>query len=157
MRNPKFDALLREMEQIHDKKNKDYAEEGNPYSNFEFAAKVAGCSPDTIFRALIGVKLARLDELLKGKQPNNESLNDTLLDLAVYSAIWASYRGAGQGEDTGRVEAKGEATRRTQGPHSRPFYAGHDTGPLIVPLREMSKDDYRGSKLADDPLSSHSG
>ena len=36
------------------------------------------------------VKLARLDELLKGKTPKHESIEDSLLDLSVYSALWAS-------------------------------------------------------------------
>jgi hypothetical protein len=45
-----------------------------------------------VFRVLIGVKMARLDELLKGKAPNHESADDSVLDLSVYSALWASYR-----------------------------------------------------------------
>jgi hypothetical protein len=92
MRNPKFDAHLETMRSLHDAKNADYADDGNPYSNFEFAAKVGGCSVDTVFRVLIGVKLARLDELLKGKSPKHESLDDSVLDLSVYTALWASYR-----------------------------------------------------------------
>jgi hypothetical protein len=90
-RNPAFEDLLNHMSDIHDRKNKDYAEEGNPYSNFEFAAKIGGCSVDTVFRTLIGVKLARLDELLKGKSAQFESITDSQLDLAVYAALWASY------------------------------------------------------------------
>ena len=84
--------LLKQMQETHDRKNEDYATAGNPYSNFQLAATIAGCSVDTVFRVLIGVKLARLDELLKGKVPRNESIDDSLLDLAVYSALWASYR-----------------------------------------------------------------
>lgn len=91
-RNPIFDAHLERMARIHDAKNSDYADDGNPYSNFELSALIAGCSVDTVFRVLIGVKLARLDELLKGKTPKHESLDDSLLDLSVYSALWASYR-----------------------------------------------------------------
>lgn len=92
MRNPKFDAHLERMRVVHEAKNSDYASDDNPYSNFELAAAVAGCAPDTVFRVLIGVKLARLDELLKGKTPNHESIDDSLLDLSVYAALWASYR-----------------------------------------------------------------
>jgi hypothetical protein len=90
--NPKFDAQLDAMRAIHDAKNHDYAKESNPYSNFEMAARVAGCSVDTVFRVLIGVKLARLDELLKGKEPKHENIDDSLLDLSTYTALWASYR-----------------------------------------------------------------
>lgn len=92
MRNPKFDAHLETMRAVHDAKNADYATAGNPYSNFELAATVGGCSVDTVFRVLLGVKLARLDELLKGKTPKHESIDDSVLDLSVYAALWASYR-----------------------------------------------------------------
>lgn len=80
------------MAHVHDAKNSDYADDGNPYSNFELAATMAGCPVDTVFRVLIGVKMARLDELLKGKTPKHESIEDSLLDLSVYAALWASYR-----------------------------------------------------------------
>jgi hypothetical protein len=90
--NPKFDAHLEVMRALHNAKQEDYAEDGNPYSNFEMAAQVAGCSVDTVFRVLLGVKLARARELLAGKTAKHESLDDTILDLSVYASLWASYR-----------------------------------------------------------------
>lgn len=92
MRNPAFEAHLERMRQIHEAKNHDYAADGDPLSNFKLAASVAGCPVDTVFRVLIGVKLARLDELLKGKEPKHESIDDSVLDLSVYAALWASSR-----------------------------------------------------------------
>ncbi len=90
--NPKFHALIKQMSEMHDKKNNDYASSGNPYSNFEQAAAFAGCSVDTVFAVLIGIKEARLRELTaSGKTPNNESIQDTRLDAAVYAALRASY------------------------------------------------------------------
>ena len=93
--NPKFNALMSDMQEMHRKKNEDYASAENPYSNFEQAGEVAKGFTDPVdiaFAALIGVKLARLKELKgKGKVPNNESVRDTQLDLAVYAALWASY------------------------------------------------------------------
>lgn len=92
MQNSRFEAHLARMAQVHDSKNHDYADDQNPYSNFEAAAQTAGCSVDTVFRVLIGVKLARLHELQKGeKAPRHESVDDSLLDLSVYAALWASY------------------------------------------------------------------
>jgi len=93
-RNEAFHTLLARMGDTHDKKNRDYADaaHGHYYSNFEIAAQIGGCSVDTVFRVLIGVKLARLDELLKGKTPLHESIDDSLLDLSVYAALWTSYR-----------------------------------------------------------------
>jgi hypothetical protein len=92
MINPKFHKLLNKMAEVHDRKNHDYAYGGNPYSNFEEAAATAGLGVDTVFAVLIGIKLSRLNALTKeGKEPNNESIQDTREDLAVYSALWASY------------------------------------------------------------------
>lgn len=80
------------MQDLHNKKNQDYASDNNPYSNFETAARVAGVSPQEVFKVLIGVKLARLYELEgKGKTPNFESIEDTWKDLAVYAAMGYSY------------------------------------------------------------------
>ncbi len=90
--NPKFHTLIKQMSEMHDKKNNDYASSANPYSNFEQAAAFAGCSVDTVFAVLIGIKEARLRELTaSGKTPNNESIQDTRLDAAVYTALRASY------------------------------------------------------------------
>lgn len=90
--NPKFHSALAKMAEVHDKKSQDYAHDGNRYSNFEEAAATAGVSVDEVFAVLIGIKLARLRELLSsGKVPNNESIQDTRLDLAVYSVLWLSY------------------------------------------------------------------
>jgi hypothetical protein len=93
--NPKFDAILQRMADIHDKKSEDYASAANRYSNFEFAASCAAqfSDPlDQVFATLIGVKLARLGELCgKGKTPNHESIQDTRIDLSNYAALWASY------------------------------------------------------------------
>lgn len=92
MANPKFHALLKRMADMHDKKSADYAEDTNYYSNFENAAVSAGVPVDAIFRTMIGIKLARLVELQgKGKVPKNEPIADSLLDLAVYAALYASY------------------------------------------------------------------
>jgi hypothetical protein len=91
-KNPRFNSLLREMYELHEKKNHDYAKDGDPYSNFKEAAAAAGCSVDTVFQVLIGIKQARLRELLaSGKTAQNESVQDSRMDLAMYAALWASY------------------------------------------------------------------
>lgn len=96
-RNPAFEAHLERMRALHEKKNEDYAEDTDPYSNFRLAATIADVSVDTVFRVLIGVKIARLNVLLRkledaGDDPNFESIDDTVLDLSIYSALWASWR-----------------------------------------------------------------
>jgi hypothetical protein len=94
-RNPRYDALLTTLRELHDAKSHDYAQDANSYSNFEYAATVAErfTDPvDRVFATLIGIKLARLAELTgAGKTPKNEALQDTRRDLANYSLIWCSY------------------------------------------------------------------
>lgn len=91
-RNPHFTKLLEEIRELHDKKSRDYAESDNVYSNFEYAANVAGVSVDQVFGVLIGVKLARILNLLSGKTPLNESLLDSFRDLTTYCGIWTAYK-----------------------------------------------------------------
>lgn len=90
--NPAFDGILSRMSETHNSKGHDYAEDGNPYSNFEEAAAFAGVTVDQVFAVMLGIKQARIKQLLKaGKTPNNESLDDSRLDGAVYAALRASY------------------------------------------------------------------
>lgn len=87
-----FDCILGKMKAIHDKKNHDYAKEASPFSNFEYASQVALIPVYKVFMTIIGIKMARLNELLdSGKTPNNESIQDTFIDLATYTAIMAAY------------------------------------------------------------------
>jgi len=106
--NKEFDAVLRLMGELHDKKAHDYAKDANRYSNFESAAEVADITPERVFLVMIGIKIARIRELLSGKEPLNESLDDTILDLAVYASIWRAYR----------VEQE-KVTTLTPPPHSK--------------------------------------
>lgn len=90
--NPKFAKALTMMRDLHDKKSADYAQSGNRYSNFEEAAASSGCSVDEVFAVLIGIKMARLKELItSGKTPANESVADSKIDLANYCTLWLSY------------------------------------------------------------------
>lgn len=93
--NPKYNALLDALRELHDRKSHDYAQVENPYSNFEYAAWVADRFTDPLDRVFVtqlAIKLARLAELTAaGKTPNNESIQDTRRDFANYALIWASY------------------------------------------------------------------
>lgn len=94
-RNPIYSEILSKMKTLHENKSHDYAQDSNVFSNFEIAGNLASHFKDGTDRAfvvLIGVKIARLSELLSGKTPKNESIEDTFIDLANYCAIWGSYR-----------------------------------------------------------------
>lgn len=93
-RIPEFIELLEQSKIIHLKKNQDYANEYNPFSNFERSAELISWfnnSIDVSFIALIGTKLSRIAELRDGRIPNNESLDDSFLDLLTYVGLWAAY------------------------------------------------------------------
>lgn len=81
-----------EMQEIVESKAHDYAKDNNVFSNFEFAADVAGISVRQEFMVMIGTKVARLREIAGGKSPNNESFEDSLLDLANYAALLVAYQ-----------------------------------------------------------------
>jgi len=95
--SPSFYALLAEMRETHDKKSHDYAEDSNPYGNYEFAGSVAGLfahsSDDAGFAGRLAEKIFRLSVLGKRQaQPRNESVADTERDIAVISCLWMASR-----------------------------------------------------------------
>jgi len=47
---------------------------------------------DKVFVSIIAIKLARLASLLGQKEPKNESIQDTFIDLINYCALWGGYR-----------------------------------------------------------------
>lgn len=135
MRNPVFAGLLDEMRVLHERKNHDYANDDNPYSNFEQAAETAAgfVGVDAVFAALIGVKLARLRELTRtGKAPNNESLQDTRTDLAMYAALWAAYHRSFDVHES-RTSIDNEQAAASNTVHNRRSYDDirHDAGPCL--------------------------
>ena len=92
---PEFVELLDKMKVIHEKKNQDYSAKDVPFENFERSSMLASWfnnDVDKAFVVLIGTKLARLATLLNSNaQPNNESIEDSFLDLTTYCALWSSY------------------------------------------------------------------
>jgi len=85
-------GVLSDMAALVASKASDYADDENVYSNFEGAARIAGVSVDVVFNVMIGIKMERLRQLMSGKSPNHESLEDTLMDAANYLALWQGYR-----------------------------------------------------------------
>jgi len=67
---------------------------GNDYanidrlSNFKLAGTISGLTAELNCLSLISTKVARLGVLLNSKkEPNNESIEDSVLDLANYSVL----------------------------------------------------------------------
>lgn len=67
-------------------KGEDYAGE-DVLSNFKTAGANIGISAELQCLSLIATKVARLGNLLKGKSPNNESVEDSILDLSNYTDL----------------------------------------------------------------------
>lgn len=91
--NPRFYAALGRLAEIHDRKSHDYASDDNPSGNYHFAGQVAALfshSPeDAGFAGRIAEKMYRLANLERGgKQPKNESVEDTELDICVITLLW---------------------------------------------------------------------
>lgn len=72
-------------------KNGDYAPEGE-FSNFEISARFAGISEFQLMLAQIAIKMTRINNLhINESYGNNESLRDSLVDLAGYGVIAAAW------------------------------------------------------------------
>ena len=86
MRNPKFNALIDEILQLHDSKSHDYTPEGDPLNNLR-RAKAFGIDPVKGVLVRLSDKWSRIEQLATGKTPKHESLRDSLIDNAVYSLL----------------------------------------------------------------------
>lgn len=94
MPSPIVNDILKQIEEIHNRKSADYASVENPWSNFERASILASWFNDPVhkvFATMIGIKMARLAELLNGKVPKNESIADSFLDNDTYSILFHAY------------------------------------------------------------------
>jgi len=82
-----FGYITGEMERVLFSKGDDYANTDR-LSNFKLAGAITGGNASTNCLNLIATKVARLGVLLNSdKKPNNESIEDSVLDLANYSVL----------------------------------------------------------------------
>jgi hypothetical protein len=91
-RIPEFSTTLQKMNKVHISKNQDYANDANPFFNFDSVEMMIAMfknNRDKTYAHFVANKLARLANLLNsGKDANNESLQDTLVDMANYCVLW---------------------------------------------------------------------
>lgn len=83
----RFDDFQADARRLVVRKNADYANEDYALINFTRAAMIAATTEGQVCIVHIATKIARLQELLMGKHPQNESIRDTLLDLANYAFL----------------------------------------------------------------------
>jgi hypothetical protein len=84
--HPRFYELIDEICELHARKNADYAKTDDPLSNFR-QAEGFGIPAWKGVLVRMSDKWSRIQELSNGKTPQNESLRDSLIDLAVYSLL----------------------------------------------------------------------
>ena len=85
-RNDLFEEVTEKMMDTMMSKASDYSNE-DALGNFKAVANICQLTPEQVCLTMIGVKVARLGVLLQGKQPKNESIEDSILDLQNYSFL----------------------------------------------------------------------
>lgn len=90
-----FDSFVAQMRETIQAKNQDYtgSSANDPFANFTRVKALGICEPEVGFLTRMTDKLSRLASLLTtGKQAvADESVTDTLQDLAAYSILLAAY------------------------------------------------------------------
>lgn len=84
--DPRFYALLKEIAELHASKSHDYAPADNPLINFRQTDALGVPAWKGVLVRMTD-KWNRIRQLAGGKTPKNESLRDSLVDLAVYALI----------------------------------------------------------------------
>ena len=86
--HPDFYKLLDKMRDLHSRKNHDYAGNANPLRNF-YKCKEMGLTPLQGIMVRLTDKWSRLESFMQQGvlEVKDESVEDTLLDSAVYSLL----------------------------------------------------------------------
>lgn len=82
----RFHRILDEMKAMHDKKSKDYGTDADPLANVK-ASEGFGIPAWVGCMIRANDKMQRIQSFAKKGELANESLEDSLMDLAVYSVI----------------------------------------------------------------------
>jgi hypothetical protein len=82
----RFHAILRELGRLHNQKQADYGTDSDPFANVRASERFGIPSwVGAVIRA--NDKMARLQTFVRRRQLRNESVEDSLRDLAVYAVI----------------------------------------------------------------------
>jgi hypothetical protein len=84
--DPRFHALLKEIGDLHDKKQQDYGTDNDPFANVR-GSSAWGVHPWVGAMIRATDKLKRLQTFAQKNTLVNESVRDSFMDLAVYSLI----------------------------------------------------------------------
>lgn len=88
-----YKKTLGHMLEVTKAKNHDYAGEADPYKNFKLVEQLGVCSVEKGILVRMCDKMSRISNLLeKEAKVKDESVADTLIDLANYSILLKCYR-----------------------------------------------------------------
>ncbi len=96
----RFHALLKEIGELHDRKQADYGSDADPFANVNAATKF-GIKPWVGALLRINDKITRLQSLIVKGRLVNESAEDSLRDIAVYALIALLLSEEGKKDDSG--------------------------------------------------------
>ena len=82
----RFHEILGELGALHDKKQRDYGRAGDPFANVR-ASEEWGIAPWVGAMVRLNDKVRRLQVAAQGGTLVNESVEDSMRDIAVYSVI----------------------------------------------------------------------
>lgn len=85
-RSEKLEELYQQMASVLNSKGGDYANV-DVLSNFKLAGNICQITPAQQCLSLIATKVARLGVLLNGREPNNEAVDDSVIDLINYGFL----------------------------------------------------------------------
>jgi|TARA_R100001244_G_scaffold127136_1_gene97648 hypothetical protein len=91
---PNYDAIVKKAKSLCSNKNIDYAQQQEPFSNFEMVEALKICDVPTGILVRISDKISRIANILRRNGEiavSEEKLEDTMLDLINYSIILLSY------------------------------------------------------------------
>jgi hypothetical protein len=115
--------LLNKCLQLLASKNHDYSETQDAFANFKLAAHIAGIPTEQTLLTLLGMKLARLNQLLgKSKQPKHEAIEDTLMDIINYTLLLRGILQERNLQTDARLESQAVPVRASGGPTPSPSH-----------------------------------
>lgn len=82
----RFHEVLRELGELHDMKQADYGNDEDPFANVRQSGEW-GLEPWVGALVRLNDKVQRLKSMVRNGKLNNESAEDSMRDIAVYSII----------------------------------------------------------------------
>ena len=83
---PTFVGVINEVLEMHDRKNRDYGTDADPFANVRQSEQF-GVPPWLGAIVRLNDKITRIKAWTRNKSLANESLRDSLIDIVVYGAI----------------------------------------------------------------------